>query len=68
MAKKLVNTRTKLANLLYERGISHHDVAVIAGVSDAFMSYVIAGTKYASIPVLKRIAEYLGVTLDEIVD
>ncbi len=68
MAKKFVNPGTKLANLLYERRITQHEIAEVAGVSDAFMSFIITGTKMPSITVAKRIAEYLGVTLDEIVD
>ena len=59
---------TKLQTILYDRRISQHEIAEVAGVSDAFMSNILAGKKLPSIPVLKRIASHLKVTLDELVD
>ena len=41
-------------------------VAEAAGVSQAFMSYVLHGYKLPSVPVLKRIADKLEVPVDEL--
>ena len=59
---------TKLQTILYDRRISQHEIAEVAGVSDAFISNILSGKKIPSVPVLKRIASHLKVTLDELVD
>lgn len=59
---------TKLQDILYDRRISQHEIAEVAGVSDAFMSNILSGKKLPSVTVLKRIAKHLGVLMDDLVD
>lgn len=57
----------KLKKILDDKGIQQQDLAVAVGVSQAFISYVIKGFKEPSINVLKRMAEYLNVKVDELI-
>ena len=59
---------TKLQDILYDRRISQHEIAEVAGVSDAFMSNILSGKKLPSVTVLKRIAKHLNVLMDDLVD
>lgn len=54
----------KLKALMAQRGVSQTELARVAGVSEAFVSYVIRGYKMPSVDVLKRIADFLEVTID----
>ncbi len=58
----------RIKSLLDEKGITQAELAKVAGVSQAFMSYVIKGLKAPSVSVLKRIADYLHVSVDELID
>ena len=58
----------RLEELLEERQIPRKVIANVAGVSEVFISYIISGKKIPSIPVLQRIAKYLDVSMDELVD
>lgn len=58
--------RNKLKNLLEEKGISQAELAKNVGVTQAFISYIVKGFKQPSVALLKRIAEYLQVTVDEL--
>ncbi len=50
----------------YELGLTAQDLAARAGISPAFVSAIEAGTRGASPPVLKRLADELGRTVGEI--
>lgn len=58
----------RLRYILFERRIDQKALAEVAGVSEAFISNVVNGKKMPSVPVLKRIADYLHVTVDELID
>lgn len=57
----------KLKKLLKEKGITQVELADNVGASQAFISYVIRGFKQPSITLLKRIADYLNVSVDELI-
>lgn len=57
----------KIKEYMTERGITQVELAKAAGVSEAFISYVVENKKMPSVPVLKRIAQKLGVLMDELV-
>lgn len=57
----------KLKNVLEQKGIQQKDLANEVGVSEAFMSYIIKGYKQPSVTLLKRMSEYLGVPMDDLV-
>lgn len=58
----------KLKALVEQKNISQVQLAEVAGVSQAFMSYVLNGYKTPSVQVLKRIADFLDVTVDDLID
>ena len=58
----------KLREILLERRIAQKELAEAAGVSESFISHVINGKKMPSVLVLKRVADYLHVTVDELID
>ena len=57
----------KIKACMTKCGITQAELAKAAGVSEAFMSYVLDDKKMPSVPVLKRIAQKLGVLMDELV-
>lgn len=57
----------KLRRIVFEKNIKQRDLAEAAGVSQAFMSGILKGYKQPSLAVMKRIADYVGVTIDELV-
>lgn len=57
----------KIKEYMEEKDVSQAELAKAAGVSEAFISYVVDGKKMPSVPVLKRIAQRLGVMMDELV-
>lgn len=57
----------KIKNLMSTQKVTQAELARVAGTSQAFISYVMDGTKMPSVAVLKRIADRLGVTMDELV-
>lgn len=57
----------KIKAYMTKCGITQAELAKAAGVSEAFISYVVEGKKMPSVPVLKRIAQRLGVLMDELV-
>jgi transcriptional regulator with XRE-family HTH domain len=56
----------KLNAVMFERGITKKELAVAAEVSEAYISRVTNGRQPPSVAVLKSIAEYLGMTMDEL--
>lgn len=56
----------RLKELMQQHNVNQAELADVAGVSQAFMSYVLSGKKIPSLDVLKRMAALFDVTLDEI--
>ena len=57
----------KLKSLMELRGTKKKELAEVAGVSPAFVTYILNGYKIPSVPVLKRIADYFNVSVDELI-
>lgn len=57
----------KLQKLLNDKDVTQLELADAVGVSQAFMSMVVRGLKEPSLTVLKRMAEYLDVTVNDLV-
>ena len=57
----------KLKHLLIDKEVSQIELAEACGVSQAFISYVIKGYKAPSVAVLKRMADYLKISVDELI-
>lgn len=58
----------KIKKAMDEKRITQAELAEAAGISQAFMSYILNGYKMPSVPVLKRIADKLGVTMDDLIE
>lgn len=58
----------KIKKLAQENGVSNSELARAAGTSSQFICNVLKGYKIPSVPVLKRIADYFGVSVDELID
>ncbi len=56
----------KLKELMKARGVSVHDLAQGAVVSDVMIYKILNGTRDPSLSVAKVIAEYLGTTVDDL--
>ena len=57
----------RIIELMKENGVSQVKLAEISGVSQAFISNMLKGYKMPSVIVLKRIADYFNVTVDELI-
>lgn len=57
----------KLKELMESRSVTQKELADVAGVSEAGMSYFARGVKQPSLAVAKRIADRLGVTVDDLI-
>ena len=57
----------KLKRVLEEKKVTQAELAENVGVSQAFVSYMIKGFKEPSVALLKRIAEYLNVKIDDLI-
>ncbi len=69
----MTNTTTKttgrnLMILLYEKRISQKSVADAVGVSEKTISKLVNGIQPVSVETLKRIARYLEVSVDELLE
>lgn len=60
--------KDKLKTLMEEKNVLQEELATAVGVSQTFISYILNGFKTPSLDVAKRIADYLGVTVDELID
>lgn len=58
---------TRIKELMREQGITNKELAEAAGVTEPMISYVLRGYRDTTVSVMVRIANRLGVTLDEIV-
>ena len=57
----------KIKELMEKHSMLQKDLAECVGVSEMMLSYIVRGVKNPSIEVAKRIADTLGVTIDELV-
>ena len=57
----------KIKELMEKRAMLQKDLADMVGVSEMMISYIIRGFKNPSVEVAKRIADTLGVTVDELI-
>ena len=58
---------TRIEELMREKNINQVQLSEIAGVSQCFISNMLKGYKSPSVLVLKRIADFFSVTIDELV-
>lgn len=56
----------KLNAILFERKITKSELAKAAECSEAYISRIVNGKQPPSVAVLKSIAKYLGMTMDEL--
>ena len=56
----------KLKQLMDSRSVTQAELADAVGVSEAAISYILRGLKQPSLAVAQRMAEFLGVTVDEL--
>ena len=56
----------KLLQTIESRSIPRKDLAEEVGVSEMALSYYIRGVKQPSLETAKRIADYLGITVDDL--
>ena len=66
MAYTTRNTGRNLTILLYDRRLSQKEVAAAVGVSEGTISKLVNGVQAVSAKRLESIAEYLGVTVEEL--
>lgn len=57
----------KLKAMLDKRGIKQGDFAKEMGISEAFVTYMIHGYKMPSVALLKRMADFFQVPIDDLV-
>ena len=60
--------RLEFKILLDKKGITQAQLADAAGVSQPFMSYIVKGYKLPSVTVAKRMADYLDMSIDELLE
>lgn len=56
-----------LKKILEEKKITQAELAKNVGITQAYASYLLNGFKQPSVELLKRIADFLDVSLDELV-
>ncbi|WP_158815769.1 helix-turn-helix transcriptional regulator [Methylocapsa sp. S129] len=66
-AKRLVAGESPVRVWREYRGVSGKDLAAKAGVSAPFLSQIETGAREGSVGLIKKIAEALGVTIDDLV-
>lgn len=57
----------RIRKLMEIKNVNQVQLAEIAGVSQAFVSVMLKGYKTPSVAVLKRIADYFGVAVDDLI-
>ena len=60
--------KTKLKQIIFEREIEQKELAVAAGVTPAAISYIINGKRTPRTDTARKIADFLGLPIDEIID
>ena len=57
----------KLKRAMDNKNVTQAELAEAVGVTQAFMSYMVNGLKKPSVDVLKRAAEYLHVSMEDLI-
>ena len=57
----------KLKKMLEEKNVKQVDIARLLGVSEVLVSRYVSGQSNPTVPSVKKIAEYLGCKIDDIV-
>lgn len=57
----------RISELMKENDVNQKRLAEISGVSQSFICNMLKGYKTPSVAVLKRIADYFKVTVDELI-
>lgn len=60
--------KSALWYLLDEKDIQQRDLAQAVGVSEACVSYVVNGQKMPSVATLKKMADYIGIGVAELLE
>lgn len=58
----------KLRHILIDRDVQQKELAAYAGCSEAYLSECMHGRKDPSLRVLRKIAEFLELSIDDILD
>ena len=58
----------RMKELMKEQGITNKELAEAVGVTEAMISYIIRGLRDTTVGTMVRIANRLGVGIDEIVE
>ena len=66
IADRLVNGEHPVKVFREYRGLTQRQLGDLSGVNQAYVSQIEAGTRSGTVDVLKRIAEGLGVDLDDL--
>ncbi len=66
VAVRLVNGESPVKVFREYRGLTQRQLGDVAGVNQAYVSQIEAGARAGTVDVLKRIAEGLGVDLDDL--
>ncbi|MDT8321656.1 MAG: helix-turn-helix transcriptional regulator [Xanthomonadales bacterium] len=66
IVRQLLETRHSLAVWRRYRGLSQHELADAAGIGESYISQIESGAKTGSVKSLRRLAEALGVDIDEL--
>ena len=67
LVKRMIDGESPLKVWCEHRGIKPSALARRVGISPGYVSDIIAGKKSGSVEVLRKIADALGVTIDDIV-
>lgn len=58
----------RIKELMKEQGITNKELAEAVGVTEAMISYIIRGLRDTTVGTMVRIANRLGVAVDELVE
>lgn len=61
-----VFNKERMSELMKQQDVTYEALAAQIGVSKAFVGYLLRGYKEPSLAVAKRIADFFGVTIDEL--
>lgn len=65
---QLAEASSPLAFWMSRRGMSQAELATRSGLSQPFVSKLVRGRAHGSIETLRKLADLLGVTLDDLID
>lgn len=68
MSKELENIGRNIHIILYDKKMSKSELAEKVGISQQMVSEIVAGNKAPKVSTLIKIANVLGVTVDELIN